>query len=443
MTIAIGEEIDDSVIPLKFYSQGTNGIAYQQLIIELPELSDELIAVLPYYSSIITELGCDGKDYMQTQAWQAAVSGGISAYYSSRGEIADEQNVKAYFILSGKSLVNRHAELTELMTKTINTVSFTEKSKIRELVSQKRARMEQSVTGNGHGLAMTAASSLMSPVARMSNDLSGLAGIVTIKKLDAELETEAGLNAFIAKIQQLHEIIVKSPRQLLLIADNESKDSLVTDANKSWALTEMPQFKPFELPSVCDNVQQMWVTSTQVNFCSKAYKTVPVDHRDSAALAVLGGFMRNGFLHTHIRENGGAYGGGASQDSSIAAFRFYSYRDPRLAETLNDFDKAVDWLLESEHEARQLEEAILGVIGALDKPGSPAGEAKHAFHNNLYSRTIEQQQLYRERILKVTMDDLKRVTQTYLKTDEYSVAVITNSATHDQIGNLGMNIYHL
>ncbi len=49
-----------------------------------------------------------------------------------------------------------------------------------------------------------------------------------------------------------------------------------------------------------------------------------VQHPDAAALTVLGGVLRNGFLHRAIREQGGAYGGGASQDSGIAAFHFYS-----------------------------------------------------------------------------------------------------------------------
>jgi len=187
----------------------------------------------------------------------------------------------------------------------------------------------------------------------------------------------------------------------------------------------------------------MWVTSTQVNFCAKAYKTVPGDHADAAALTVLGGFMRNGFLHTHIRENGGAYGGGASQDSLIAAFRFYSYRDPRLEETLDDFDKAIDWMLESDHDLRLLEEAILGVIGSMDKPGSPAGEAKQAYHNALYGRTEAQQQAYRERVLAVTLDDLMRVTETYLKAKKASVAVITHSAMQEQAEKLQLNVVHI
>ena len=103
----------------------------------------------------------------------------------------------------------------------------------------------------------------------------------------------------------------------------------------------------------------MWVTNTQVNFCAKAYPTVPSGHPDAPALSVLAAFLRNGFLHRTIREQGGAYGGGASHDANIAAFRFFSYRDPRLVETLDDFDASIAWLLETQHEQLALEEAIL------------------------------------------------------------------------------------
>jgi Zn-dependent M16 (insulinase) family peptidase len=152
-----------------------------------------------------------------------------------------------------------------------------------------------------------------------------------------------------------------------------------------------------------------------------------VQHPDAATLTVLGGFLRNGFLHRAIREQGGAYGGGASQDSGIAAFRFYSYRDPRLDETLQDFDSSVAWMLDSKHEQRALEESILGVIGSLDKPGSPAGEAKQHFHNRLFGRSHDQREHFRQQVLAVSLEDLRRVAETYLRPELASTAVITNS----------------
>src|SRR5690606_21879389 len=183
-----------------------------------------------------------------------------------------------------------------------------------------------------------------------------------------------------------------------------------------------------------EQVREAWITNTQVNFCAKAYPTVPSDHPDAAALTVLGGFLRNGYLHRVIREQGGAYGGGASQDNNIAAFRFYSYRDPRLNETLADFDGALNWLRDSEHDAQAVEEAILGVISSMDKPVSPAGEAKQTYQAELFGRTRAKRELFRNRVLQVKLVDLQRVANDYLVPEKASIAVVTHTGNRAPAG---------
>lgn len=190
------------------------------------------------------------------------------------------------------------------------------------------------------------------------------------------------------------------------------------------------------MPPVRERCAEVWLTNTQVNFCARAYPTVTELHPDAAALVVLGGFLRNGFLHRAIREQGGAYGGGATQDTGMAAFRFYSYRDPRLGETLRDFDQALEWMLDTRHDQRALEEAILGVIGSLDKPSSPAGEAKQHFYNRLFGRSHDMREAFRQLVLSVTLDDLRRVTETYFKPELASTAVITSAGQPETIAAL-------
>jgi Zn-dependent M16 (insulinase) family peptidase len=49
-------------------------------------------------------------------------------------------------------------------------------------------------------------------------------------------------------------------------------------------------------------------------------------------------------------------------------------------------------------------------------------------------------QQFRQRVLEVSMSDLKRVTETYLKNGEASIAVITSAATREQVGDLGLDV---
>ena len=443
-TVIHGHDTCIHDFPARYYDQGTNGLCYQQIITRLPALNDELLPLLTLYTRCATELGCGDRDYLSTQGWMDSVSGGVHAYSSVRGTIDDIQKTHGFFTLSGKALIRNHADFSELMQDMNERVRFDELPRIREIIAQDRARREQGITGQGHSLAMTAACSGMSPAAALHHHLRGLDGIQRLKQLDDSLNDDKQLQHLAEQFEQIHTLITTAPRQFLIIGEQEQRQQLQRDLENRWQGQQQPTpTAELTLPPIREARQQMWVTSTQVNFCARAYPTVASDHPDAAALDVLAGFLRNGYLHRAIREVGGAYGGGASHDSDNAAFRFYSYRDPRLQETLDDFDQALDWLQSSSHEWRQVEEAILGIFGTLDKPGSPAGEAKEAFYNELYERSTEHRQRYRERVLKVTLADLQHVGAKYLSPEKASTAIVTSSAGLEQYGNLGLQVFTL
>jgi len=428
--------------PCHYYGQGTNGLVYQQVVIDLPQIPKALLPALPFYSAFLTELGCGDHDYLTMQARVARHTGGIGAHTSISGHIHDEQIHSGYFTLSGKALNRNQDKLAQLMNETLSTIRFDEIHRIRELIAQIRGSSEEGISQSGHQYAMLVASSGMSPVAAFHEQLEGLTGIRSLIQLDQQIKSdEAPLKNLALSLQQIHELVMASPRQFVSVGEIENKTPMLESMNNAWnAPLDSPDFVPFNLDKIREPIKALWLTNTQVNFCAKAYPTVPSDHKDAAPLQVLAGFLRNGYLHRAIREQGGAYGGGAGYDPVIAAFRFYSYRDPRLTKTLDDFDQSIDWLLNTEHDYQPLEEAILGVISAIDKPSSPAGEAKSAFHNALFGRTAQQRQKERGRVLDVTIKDLKRVTQTYLVPEKASIAVVSNGLTFEKVGDCGLTV---
>lgn len=412
---------------LDYYSTGTNGLSYQQIICPLPELSTEQLAALPYYTLCLTEMGIGEHDYLAVQQRQSQVVGNINAYYSLRNHIDDEQQWHAYITLTAKALSQNQTAMNELMVDTLQHARFDESHRIKELVAQAKAGREQSVTGSGHSLAMQAACAGFNPTAAAIHQLMGLGGVQSIKALHQQLE--AGDTAPLqTHLEAIHQQLTQAQKQLLLVTEEKHLHEQLSALEVACQpiLNNTPNTSQLVLPSTTiQTVRQAWVSNSQVHFCAKAYPTVPMSHPDAPALSVLGGVLRNGFLHRAIREQGGAYGGGASQDSNSASFRFYSYRDPRFGETLEDFDRAIDWLLQGNLDALQVEESILGVIGSLDKPGSPAGEARQHFHAQLTGRTDEKRAQFRQGIVDVTADDLYRVATNYLHADKASTVVVT------------------
>ncbi len=432
-------------VPLTTFSAGTNGLFYQQIIIDLPEFSESQQKLLPFYSSLLSELGAGGNDYLAMQQWQSRVSGGVRMGLSMRTSLNNSQQANAHLVVSCKAL-HYHTDSFALVRTTLEQLRFDEGERVQELLAQRKARFEASITDSGHALAMQTASHSMSALSQFEYRMSGLPALRNLRELVANTQTEQGIADLLAELQAMHHKVLAAPRQLFLIAEKERLSDLVAAMQQAWANANIPTAA--QVNSITSTVPAQvthiaWLANTQVQFCAAAYPAVAVDHDDVAALMILGGFLRNGFLHRAIREQGGAYGGGAGYDSNACAFRFFSYRDPRLAETFADFKASLVWLQSNAHEERQLEEVILGIMASLDKPMSPAGEARSAFHNSLYGRTPAQRRALRAKLLNVTIADLQRVAKVYLRDEVMSRAVVAPYTQADTVQSLGFVIERL
>ncbi|AKP73645.1 protease3 [Piscirickettsia salmonis] len=430
-------------IQRKYYTQGTNGLVYQQIVVDMPELNEEELKVLPLYTACLPELGAGELSYIDVQEAQARCSGGFNAYTTFKGQPDNEQYAKGYFVLSGKALARNYHDFNELMQKLFNQVRFDESSRLRELIAQIRASREQSIVSAGHSFVMGAASSGMSPVAKLHYQLEGLAGVKALKALDESLSDKTKVIALGQTLAAIHSKVIANAKQLLMIGEENSQPLVESVQWQEEAAESNSKDTQLALASVQETVNCAWLMNTQVNFCSHAYKTVPSGHADAPVLTIIGGILRNGFLHRAVREQGGAYGGGATHDNDNGVLRFYSYRDPRLADTLNDFSASVEWLKKGEFLDEQIEESVLGVIAALDKPSSPAGEARQAFFNDLHGRSYEVRKRFRERALAVTREDIIRVARTYLNGDNVSTAVIASPALKSECEKLGLTVFNL
>lgn len=441
MHLPTAEAVAAGNVKGQWFTAGTNGLVYLQAILDLPQLDEAEQQLMPLFTHCMTELGCAERDYRANQALQSEVSGGLSASFTVRGAKEDEQQVSGYLVLSGKALAVNQQALQALMAETLEKARFDELPRIAEIVAQRSSRLANSITGRGHALAMQAAAAKFSPVANFTQQTSGLVAIQTAKALAQQVKAEgdkAAANTVLAdlsaRLVALHNKIKQAPRQFLLVAEADHQQAMLDALQSNWAsLPLATTWQALHLPKTRQPVKQLWLTSTQVNFCALAFPTVPGGHADAAALTVLGDYLRNGFLHRAIREQGGAYGAGAGQDNGDAVFRFFSYRDPRVEGTLADFYASLTWLQEQAVDQQKLEEAILGVVSSIDKPGSPAGDARSTFFSSLFGRTPETRKAFRASILAVTGEDLLRVAAKYLKPELASVAVVTNAKTAESL----------
>lgn len=164
-----------------------------------------------------------------------------------------------------------------------------------------------------------------------------------------------------------------------------------------------PTFKPCQMKT-------HFVLPFPVNYVGECVRTVPYADPDHASLKILARLMTAKFLHTEIREKGGAYGGGAKV-THTGIFTLYSYRDPNSIETLQSFGKAIDWAKSGKFTQQDIDEAKLSVFSAVDSPVAPSDKGMDHF---LYGLSDEMKQTYREQLFAVTHDKLTSVSHKYL-----------------------------
>ena len=427
--------------PLNLYHAGTNGIYYQQVLIQIP---DDIVQS-PYFnllSILMGEVGAGEYDYLELQQLQTAVSGGLGMGASLRSKVDNKDRISAWLTLTTKSLTQK-LDAIQLLKLAFEQLRFDEKDRIIELLQQRKTRWHSRLSGSGHSYAMQTASRQMSALARRDYHNTGLGALNWLSDLVTKIDQdEDAYHALIAELQAIHRKLLQAPKQFLLVCEEHHSDRLVEEVQNVWDKLQVNK-----APVTLTQVEQVntandeaWLIQTNVQFCASAYQAVDVAHADAAPLMVLAAYLRNGFLHSAIREKGGAYGGGASYDGNACSFRFYSYRDPRLAETFNDFEASVQWLLNTEQQPHQLEEAILGLVASMDKPGSPAGEAITACYALLHARTPKFRKMLRERLLNVTLDDLNRVAKQYLLQQKPVKAVVAPFAKREELQQLGFSI---
>ncbi len=427
--------------PLNLYHAGTNGIYYQQVLIQIPDQ----IVKSPYFnllSILMGEVGAGQYDYLELQQLQTAVSGGLGMGASLRSKTDDKGKITAWLTLTTKSLSDK-LDAIGLLKLAFEQLRFDEKDRILELLQQRKTRWASRLSGSGHSYAMQIASRNSSALAQRDYQNTGLGALNWLAELVTKIENDAAeFDALIDELKAIHRGLMLAPKQFLLVCEEHHSERLLEEIQNVWDKLDVDQTPVLltEVERSSSDADEAWLIQANVQFCASAYQAVEVSHPDAAPLMILAAYLRNGFLHSAIREKGGAYGGGASYDGNACAFRFYSYRDPRLAETFADFEASLNWLMNEEQKPHQLEEAILGLVSSMDKPGSPAGEAITACYALLHGRTPAFRRQMRERLLKVSLEDLKRVAQTYLIGQKPTKAVVAPFAKKEALEQLGFEI---
>lgn len=418
-----------------YYKTGTNGIVYHSMIFPCDALEKDELKIASLFSNTLTDIGLGDKGYEDIQKYQSSITGGVSASFVTLPNKLDD-TYRLALKVSSKSLEGNESFMQDLMMRTVKESNFDETDRIKELLEFISSDNEKSVIQNGHILSMSNAASQISNIASTNDLTSGLRFIHNTNQLSKLVVAPNELSKYLELLKSIKSKISETPSHFFTASALNKED-----INLNFLIEETTrQHKQQNLITTQDD-SLGWITGSQVCFCAEAFPTVDFRHEDAPALTVLGTVLRNGYLHSAIREKGGAYGAGASQDSNNKVFKFFSYRDPKCSETFDEFKNSREWSIKNITE-EQLEEGVLGVISSIDKPLSPFGEAMSDFMSKLDEKSQDERLHFRAKVKECKLADLMYVSEKYLF-GESKRSAIAGQNYEAELVNLGFKIKNI
>ena len=412
------------------YEVGTNGLMYSDFLFPCKNLSSQELLFSSLYTFILTEVGLRKSSYEEVQALQSSITGGINATFKLHTNSQDEPG-KLFLSISSKSLEDNFDAMEKLVFNTLENARFDEKNRILDLFNIFIARNEESLNQNGHILAMNSAASSLNTLSATAFQMSGLRMLNQSKTSISKIKDITDANELIDTLKSIHSKVFHNPYKIFTACSPNALKDKSMEFENIQSKAEQSLSKP-------ETEQIGWITGSQVCYCAEAFQGLPREHPDAPVLSVLATVLRNGFLHTAIREKGGAYGAGATNDTSTNTFKFFSYRDPKCTETFAAFKEAIEWSKTSITN-QHLEEAILGVVSSIDKPLSPVGEAKNDFNFNLEDISTKERLEMRQRVINCSIEDLIRVSKKYLTRDSKK-SILAGESYREEASSLGLTL---
>ena len=402
-----------------FYEQHTNGLTYNAVTKDLNISSNEELSHLMALTALFGKVGVKKRDYFQLQEEISRITGGINT--SNHFYYDKDHEIKGKISLSSKFLPNNTVEATELIFEILNETKLDDEKRIKELMFQNFMGFQQSIVENGHRFAMLGASSSHSKLSFVQESIGGLSAINRFVPFISNQEDQ--IKEQLEKMQKLLQKTKSDKNELLFISNikltNDQIDEIKSinfekDGASKIDIEFSKTFNKVALP-----------INTQVNFSAMSFDAPIYDPSESPKFVILSSLLRNEYLHKRVREQGGAYGGGATYDPFSGTFKMFSYRDPRFIETLEDFENSLTWASLGSFDDDMILESKLSVLSDIDKPSSPAGEAFKDYRLNSENRSQKNRQSYRNNIFNVSKEDLVEAAE-YLKNKPKSTFSIIN-----------------
>lgn len=418
-------------MPLYIQPQDTNGIIYADGVFTVDDLCEREQLLLPVYTRLLHMSGVGEVPYDQMAVRIRNLTGGLYFYLENSSSLQENGNPLSLLVFRMKCLERDQGKAMELVSDILRHSRMDDPERLAAVINDLVSDFEGNVTSSGQMYASQRAAAPFSPILQQNEQWNGLTQWFHLAGYD--IDDSAALALLGVELSELQAKLDNRARMTLHLSASqpllEASRGYMENFAASFPVKEIagPLWQPADGigPAFQGAPIELFRIPSTVSFSAVAFEAALPNRAQQAHQSVLANIMTTNHLWEQIRGVGGAYGVSAHIDMLEHLCMFTSYRDPRIAGTLEDFRAILAHIAEKGVDSDLVESAILSIIGRELKPLYPQESSMIAFKRALFGITDGFRADRRSWILQTTAQDVRLAAQDLLASmDAKSVSVV-------------------
>lgn len=391
-------------LPCLAHIMPTRNVDYFYGYFNLNGLSWEDIPYVQVLCLLLGSLGTSDRTAAEVDTWSRSHLGSLKFFIDTHASWQDADDVRAVLTVSASALSEEVGSLASIPREIWETTRFDDVDRIRDILIQRRVMMEQAFTTSGHTCAASRAASYVYPIAVLQEQISGVEFYRFLCDLIARFDERSA--DVVARLNAVRDAVFT--REGFLGSFTGSED----DYAAFWRVAGdlgLSAGAPLGQDALRIPVPRMkreaFVIPSDVAYVARGF-----DARGFGAYhgvwEVASNALSLDYLWNEVRVKGGAYGCGFRR-APMGYARFYSFRDPRIDETLARYAAAGEWLAGFEPSTDEMEGYIVSTVASHDAPAKPRAIARRQDAGYFSGQPADFRERVRSQMLAATPEALR------------------------------------
>jgi presequence protease len=419
----------------------TNGILYLDLGFDLHALPKNLLPLTQVFGRALLEMGTQKEDYVKLSQRIGKSTGGITRSTLTATAFGSRENIAKLF-LRGKATIQQSAELLNILQDVLLTANFHNKERFKQIVLEEKSDLEASLVPSGHFYINQRLRAQFGESGWAKDQMSGIGHLFALRGLANEIDKN--WKSVVKKLEAIQDALVNSNVLLCNITVDIQNWNTFKPQLESF-LSALPakeaKLSPFGVQP--EQRKEGLAVPAQVNYVGKGANLYDLGYKYDGSAEVIVPYLGVTYLREKVRVQGGAYGVFGVFDNASGIFTYLSYRDPNVAGTLENFDRAAAFLkgLDSSRlRESELTKAIIGAIGDLDAYQLPDAKGFTSMLRYLTNRTDELRQKTRDEVLSTDGEDFIAFGEVLEKVAKSNAVTVLGSQNALESANVGLEV---